>query len=279
MLADLGALTAEPAGAAWAVLGWAQRMQTQPPTAKQHDRTRANPLRTAAHVQSGREAAPFERWEVGVKGMNIVHMLSLKERYRNQFAIKIIEAYAGGEGGPNIMNKAADEWTDCFGAVASSLCAVHCAVCGLLPVAFAALGVGFLLSHEAEWLLTLVAVLFGCVALSFTWRTHRSLRVTGLLVVGVVGLLASRGLEMGAGHDDHHGGDHHTQVEKQDEHHSETAGHTPVDEHHHAEAEVQHEDGLHALGAGVGVFSGLLLFLGHLLNIRTARRCRDECCE
>ena len=184
------------------------------------------------------------------------------------------------------MNKASDEWTDRFGSVASSLCAIHCAVCALLPVAFAALGVGFLLSHEAEWLLTLVAVLFGGVALNLAWRTHRSLRVTGLLVVGIVGLLASRGLEMGSEHDDHHGGDHHTQVEKQDEHHSETAGHAAEDEHHHEAAEVQHEDdhhaeedGLHVLGAGVGVFSGLLLFLGHLLNIRTARRCRKECCE
>ena len=52
-----------------------------------------------------------------------------------------------------------------------------------------------------------------------------------------------------------------------------------ADEENHEEAGHTEEDGLHALGAGLGVFSGLLLFLGHLLNIRTARRCREECCE
>lgn len=88
MLADLGALTAEPAGAAWAVLGWAQSMQTQPPTAKQQDRTRANPLRTVAHEQFRREGALCERWVGAANGANMGPMVSLNGRYRNQFAIK-----------------------------------------------------------------------------------------------------------------------------------------------------------------------------------------------
>ena len=173
------------------------------------------------------------------------------------------------------MEKESAAWTDQFGAVASSVCAVHCAICALLPAAFAALGVGFLLSHEAEWLLTMVAVLFGCAALNLAWRTHRSRTVAALLVVGIVGLLASRGLEMGAEHDEHHAhteevGEHHAVEDALD------------DEHRHAEEEGEHheahEDSMHLLGAGIGVFSGLLLFLGHLFNIRAARRCREECC-
>ena len=186
------------------------------------------------------------------------------------------------------MNQESDQLTDRFGAVASSLCAVHCALCALLPAAFAALGLGFLLSHEAEWLLTLVAVLFGGVALNLAWRTHRSSRVLGLLFLGVLGLLASRGIEMGSAHDDHGGGAEHAHAEHDghggpDEHHAKEAA---MDAHHHAEdcEEGGHDDhgddeALHVLGAGVGVFSGLLLFFGHLLNIRTARRCREDCCD
>ena len=57
-----------------------------------------------------------------------------------------------------------NEKVDRFGAVASSLCAVHCAVCALLPAAFSALGLGFLIGHEAEWVLTLLAVALGAGA-------------------------------------------------------------------------------------------------------------------
>lgn len=82
---------------------------------------------------------------------------------------------------------------DRVGAVASSLCAVHCAVCALLPAAFGALGMGSLLGHEAEWVFTLIAVAFAAGALISGWRRHRSVWVAGLLALGIAGLLASRG--------------------------------------------------------------------------------------
>ena len=70
----------------------------------------------------------------------------------------------------------------------------------------------FLFGHEAEWIFTLIAVAFASGALVLGWRVHRSSKVAGFFLLGIIGLLASRGLEMGS-HDDHHG------------HHSE-AGHT-----------------------------------------------------
>ena len=103
------------------------------------------------------------------------------------------------------MATLSNEWTDRFGTVASSICAVHCAICGFLPVAFGAVGLGFLLGHEVEWLFSLVAVVFGLVALVMGWRQFRSPRVAALLVLGIVGILASRVLEMG---DAHHDGEH-----------------------------------------------------------------------
>ena len=208
------------------------------------------------------------------------------------------------------MNKLSDLWTDRFGAVASSLCALHCAVCALLPALFAALGVGFLMTHEAEWLLNLVAILFGAFALKLAGRTHRSRQVMVFLAVGIVGLLVGRGLEMVADHG-HHGDEHDVHAEEADHHedddhgHAETeeqADHHEDDDHGHAETEEEHDHGapsdehddageedddaahgdgdvLHSVGAGVGVLSGLMLFFGHLLNIRTLRRNREECCD
>ena len=51
------------------------------------------------------------------------------------------------------------------------------------------------------------------------------------------------------------------------------------DEHHDAHgAHNEHEGIGHALGTAVGVIAGLLLFVGHLLNLRVTRR-REECCD
>ena len=200
------------------------------------------------------------------------------------------------------------EKLDKFGAVASSLCALHCAICALLPAAFGALGLGFLLNQEAEWGLSLFAIAFAAGALLQGWRIHRSTLVMGLMSIGIVGLLASRGLEMGSSHDHHGHGEHDAhsvEADHHDDHHGEEAHGTKAHaehqddphaeggakahaehqddhhegEHHGAEAhaghsehgEEEHSDWLHSLGAAVGVLGGLLLFTGHLLNIRASR--------
>ena len=192
----------------------------------------------------------------------------------------------GAEGGQ--MGGSMNDITDRFGALASTLCAIHCAVCALLPAAFAALGLGFLLSHEAEWLLTLVAVSFGLGAMILAWRTHRSASVAILLSLGIVGLLASRGLEMAAPHDDHHEGSHHADAGHGDEHSAE--GHHEEDRPHeddHADGHGdEHGDGhagddgvMHTMGASVGIFAAIFLVFGHMLNIRITRRSREDCCD
>ena len=197
-------------------------------------------------------------------------------------------------------------WADRVGAVASGLCAVHCALCAFAPIVFGALGLGVLLSHEAEWALTLFAVAFGIGALLLSWRRDGSKLVASLLVLGIVGLLGARFMEM-SGHHDHHDEHHHAEGEHAeaghegehddghhdgdehasagehgDEHHDEH-GDEHHDEHgdgHHDEHGDEHEgDSLHAIGGTLGFAAGLLLFSGHLLNIRTARRRRDDCCD
>ena len=176
-----------------------------------------------------------------------------------------------------------NEWADRMGSFASSICALHCAICGLLPMAFTALGLGFLLGHEAEWILSITAIVLGLGALGLGWRQHRSRWVAGMLMVGIVGLLVSRGLEMGIGHEDHHGSSHHEGEEHAEsdelgDAHEEDA-HTSEHSEEHHDAEPEDGDTAHLVGTLVGVFAGLLLLVGHIFNIRMARRCREECCE
>ncbi|MEM7052745.1 MAG: MerC domain-containing protein [Acidobacteriota bacterium] len=90
---------------------------------------------------------------------------------------------------------------DRFGALAGLACAGHCAVCSLLPGVLAAIGFAGLLSHEAEWAFTLVAVLSASTALFIAWREGSARAVGVLLAAGIIGLLAARWLE----HNEIHG--------------------------------------------------------------------------
>ena len=212
-----------------------------------------------------------------------------------------------------------NERIDQAGAVASTLCAIHCAICALLPAAFGALGLGMLLSQTAEWAFTLIAVSIAGGALVLSWRQHRSVAVAGLLSLGIVGLLASRVLEMGADHHhhgehhaDHQGEEHHDEVahaegdhhdstaEKHEDHHDEghdenhvAGGHEheghSTEKHHdghkedrhddHEGEEGGHDDDNHTLGASVGIAGGMLLLFGHILNIGTSRKRKTVCAE
>jgi hypothetical protein len=84
---------------------------------------------------------------------------------------------------------------DRWGALASATCAVHCVLSAFLPQALAAVGLGILLGHEAEWGLTLVALVFASAALYLGYRKHRSARVAATLGAGIVALLLARFLE------------------------------------------------------------------------------------
>ena len=186
---------------------------------------------------------------------------------------------------------------DGCGAIASSVCAIHCAICALLPAIFAELGLAFLSGHMAEWFFTLLAISIAALAFASFWKRHRSRLVAFFFVAGILGLLSSRLLESFSGHhDDHHDhgkhyltasesahndenhGEHHA---KNHDQHKEEKGHSDHDkeshnENHHdehldSESEKHDDDLLHMAGSMLGVISGLLLLLGHVFNIRALR--------
>lgn len=167
--------------------------------------------------------------------------------------------------------------TDQIGALASSVCAVHCALCAAAPAAFAALGLGVWLSHEMELGLTIVAVIFGTAALGMGWRRHKSPMVAGLLTLGIVGLLLSRVQEMSSEHHGHHGDSTQDEIASGHDGHAE---HKTQDLHVHHGAHDGHEEaGVHLAGEALGILAGLLLCIGHIVNLRAVRRCRHTGCE
>ena len=94
------------------------------------------------------------------------------------------------------------ERVDRVGVVASTLCAIHCALCALLPSIFGALGIGFLLGQGAELVFTLVAIGFAMMALAVGWKSHGTKGIL-ILMCRHLGLTASRVIEMASSHDHH----------------------------------------------------------------------------
>jgi hypothetical protein len=161
---------------------------------------------------------------------------------------------------------------DRFGALASSLCALHCVVSAFVPAVLGVMGAGFLLGEGAEWAFTGLAIGMAATGLVIGWRRHRSRLVAALFVGGILGLLASRGVEGLL----HHDGEGTEAIE---------AGVRQADEHGDAAADGHEEGGAdeqagleatHFAGTGIGVLAGVLLVAGHITNVRRARCCADE---
>jgi len=147
--------------------------------------------------------------------------------------------------------------------MASTLCAIHCALCAFVPLLFGALGVGFLLGHRAEWGFTILAILFASVAL---WRAfgfgHKGVAL--LLAVGVLGLLSSRAIETFS-HEEH--GEH---AQEHEEHRHSDPPHS--EDFYDGKSEQKHSNDKVPVGAWVGVFAGFMLTSGHALNIRRSKK-------
>lgn len=93
-----------------------------------------------------------------------------------------------------------DRLIDRFGAAASFLCAVHCA---LLPIVFGvlpALGLAFLADHRIERAFVAFAIVLATTSLLFGLRRHGSWRAFWFLVPGMALLVA--GLFVGMDHAD-----------------------------------------------------------------------------
>jgi hypothetical protein len=94
--------------------------------------------------------------------------------------------------------KALQGRVDRFGALASMLCAIHCALLPLIFGVLPALGLGFLAGHAFEQVFVSFAILLASISLLFGLRRHGSYRAILFLVPGI--LLLVVGMLGGAEH-------------------------------------------------------------------------------
>lgn len=87
---------------------------------------------------------------------------------------------------------------DRFGAFASMLCAIHCALLPLIFGILPALGLGFLAGHAFEQVFVSFAIVLATISLMFGLRKHGSYRAFWFLVPGILLLVA--GVLAGADH-------------------------------------------------------------------------------
>lgn len=178
---------------------------------------------------------------------------------------------------------------DKLGASFSALCALHCALCASLPGLLLVLGLDMLLSSRSEWIFTLLIISVAFFSLYQVRKSQKPSIVTKLLLVGILGLLASRGIETGTHH--HHEASLH-EASLHEESLNETKYHHLQDTHNatsqtqstrgseeHATTASPHEDtplvDLHMAGAIIGILSGILIFSGHLLSLKNAESTKE----
>jgi len=90
-------------------------------------------------------------------------------------------------------------WTrlaDRFGATASFLCAIHCALLPLVIAVLPAIGLGFLADHRYERGFIVFATLLALTSLAFGVRRHQRFGAFWFLVPGVVLLLTGAAIAL-----------------------------------------------------------------------------------
>lgn len=133
---------------------------------------------------------------------------------------------------------------DRAGAVASFLCAIHCALMPLFVTLLPLLGLSFLASEPVEWALLAASATLGSWSLCLGFRQHRSRLVFMVLGVSLALLVAGRIF-----HQPHFYGLH-------------------MGEHH------DHEHHFGAWGPILMVLGGLTMMSAHLLNHRLCHACK-----
>ena len=95
-----------------------------------------------------------------------------------------------------LRSKSLASLADRFGATASFLCAIHCALLPFVVAALPALGLGFLADHRYERGFILFATLLALTSIAIGFRRHQRFGAFWFLVPGVALLLAGAALAL-----------------------------------------------------------------------------------
>ena len=81
---------------------------------------------------------------------------------------------------------------DRLGAISSTVCALHCALCAFAPALLTIAGLGMLVSHIVEWTFALITVILAIAAAIRSYFPCGTWMAPLMLLTGVVVLLAGR---------------------------------------------------------------------------------------
>ena len=81
---------------------------------------------------------------------------------------------------------------DRLGAISSTLCALHCALCAFAPALLTIVGLGMLVSHMVEWTFALITVTLAITAAIRGYCPCGTWTAPLMLLTGAVVLLAGR---------------------------------------------------------------------------------------
>tara|TARA_Y100000588_G_scaffold91263_1_gene98502 strand:+ start:224 stop:613 length:390 start_codon:yes stop_codon:yes gene_type:complete len=81
---------------------------------------------------------------------------------------------------------------DRLGTIASSVCALHCALCAFAPALLPLSGFGVLVSHGAEWGFTLVATVLAIAAAIKGYCSCGAWKAPAMLLTGGIVLFIAR---------------------------------------------------------------------------------------
>ena len=82
-----------------------------------------------------------------------------------------------------------------LGAITSTVCALHCALCALAPALLSILGLSVLISHAAEWIFTILASILAIAAAIKGYCPCESWKKPMMFVAGILILLIARSTE------------------------------------------------------------------------------------
>lgn len=162
------------------------------------------------------------------------------------------------------QNPKAVDQLDKAGAMASFLCAIHCAIMPLVVTLLPLLGLSFLASEPVEWALLLLSAGFGTASLCLGFKEHRSRKVFAVLGMGIALLVAGRIF-------------HHLPIGAAEIAHSH-------DGHGHVHGIEVDNTGMATFGPSVilMVLGGLTMMGAHIFNqmlCRNCRKCSDHECH
>ena len=135
---------------------------------------------------------------------------------------------------------------DRIGIVGSFTCAIHCAICALVPGFLSFMGLDLLLSSKAEWLFSIGVLAFATVAISYGYAKHNQKKIVGTFLIGMMFIVVSRFVEESFhGHQGHH------------------------------EAAMLMDP--HLAGVFLSIAGGAIVAFAHVLNIRAQNCCKERC--